>query len=59
MLKLSDYSKPFRIGLATSASDVDVGAELSQNRQPVVFYSKNLTPTKAGYHVTDREFLAI
>ena len=59
MLKLPDYSKPFRIDLAADASDVAVGAELLQNRQPVVFYSKKLTPTEARYHVTDRELLAI
>ena len=53
MLKLPDYSKPFRIDLAADASDVAVGAELSQNRQPVFYYSKKLTPTEARYHVTD------
>ena len=59
MLKLPNYSKPFRIDLAADASDVDVGAELSQNGQPVAFYSKKRTPTKSRYHVTDRELLAI
>ena len=59
MLKLPDYSKPFRIDLAADASDVAVGAELSQNGQPVAFYSKSLHPLKARYHVTDRELLAI
>ena len=59
MLKLPDYSKPFRIDLAADASDVAVGAELSQNGQPVAFYSKKLTPTEARYHVTDWELLAI
>ena len=59
MLKLPDYSKPFRIDSAADASDVAVRAELSQNRQPVVFFSKKLTPTEARYHVTDRELLAI
>ena len=59
MLKLLDYSKSFWIDLAAYASDVAVGAELSQNRQPVAFYSKKLTPTEARYHVTDRKFLAI
>ena len=53
MLRLKDYSKPFRIDLAADASDVAVGAELLQNRQPVAFYSKKLTPTVARYHVTD------
>ena len=59
MLKLPDYSKPFRIDLAADASDIAVGAELLQNGQPVVFYSKKLTPTEARYHVTDQELLAI
>ena len=59
MLKLRDYSRPFRIDLAADANDVAVGAELSHNGQPVAFYSKNLTPTEARYHVTDRELLAI
>ena len=59
MLKLSDYSKPFGIDLAVDASDVDVGAELLQNGQPVAFYSRKLTLTEVRYHVTDRELLAI
>ena len=58
MLKLPDYSKPFRIDLAADASDVAVGAELSQNEQPVAFYSKKLTPTEARYHITDRELIS-
>ena len=59
MVKPPDYSKPFRIDLATDASDVAVGAELKQNGQPVAFYSKKFTPTEARYHVTDQELLAI
>ena len=59
MLKLPEYSKPFSIDLAADASDVAVGAELFQKEQPVVFYSKKLTPTEARYYVTDRELLAI
>ena len=59
MLKLPDYSKPFRIDLAANASDVAVGAMLLQNRQPVAFSSKKLTPTEARYYVIDRELLAI
>ena len=59
MLKLPDFSKPFKIDLAADASDVAVGAELSHNGQPVAFYSKKLTPAEARYHVTNRELLAI
>ena len=53
MLKLPDYSKPFRIDLAADASDVALRAELSQNGQQVAFYSRKLTPTEARYHITD------
>ena len=59
VLKILDYSKPFRIDLAADASNVAVGAELSQNGKPVAFYSKKLTTTQARYHVTDRELLDI
>ena len=59
MVKLPDYSKPFGIDLVADANDVAVGAELSQNEQLVAFYTKKLSPTKARYHVTDRELLAI
>ena len=45
--------------MAADASDVAVGGELSQNEQPVAFYSKKLTPTETRYHVTERELLAI
>ena len=58
MLKLPDYSKPFRIDLAADASDVAVGTELLHNEQPMAYYSKKLTPTEARYHVTDRKLLA-
>ena len=59
MLKLPDYSKPFRIDYVANASDVAVGGELLQNEQPVAFYIKKLTPTEARYHVTNRELLSI
>ena len=59
MLKLPDYSKPFRIDLAKDASNVAVGAKLLQNGQLVAFYSKKLTPAEARYYITDRELLAI
>ena len=59
MLKLPDYSKPFRIDLAADASDIAAEADLSQNGQTVAIYSKKLTPNEARYHVIDRELLAI
>ena len=57
VLALPDYGAPFE--LACDASDVAVGAELSQNGRPVAFYSKKLSPAEARYHVTDRELMAI
>ena len=59
MLKLPDYSKPFRIDLAADASDVAVGAELLQNGHTVAFYSKKLTPTESRYYIADKQLLAI
>ena len=44
MLKLPDYAKSFGIDLAADASDIAIGAELSQDRQSIAFYSKKLTP---------------
>ena len=45
--------------LHCDASDVALGAELSQGGKPVAYFSKKLTPTEARYHVTDRELMAI
>ena len=48
MLKLPDYSKLFRINLAADASDVAVGAELSQNDNQQLFIVKSSHPLKLG-----------
>ena len=45
--------------LHCDASDVALGAELSQGGKSVAFFSKKLTPTEARYHMTDRELMAI
>ena len=57
MLALPDWEAPFDV--ATDASLVAIGAELSQRSRPVAYYSKKLTPTESRYHVTDREMLAL
>ena len=43
--------------LHCDASDVALGAEMSQDGKPVAFFSKKLT--EARYHVTDCELMAI
>ena len=45
--------------LHCDASDVALGAELSQDGKPAAFFSNKFTPTEARYHVTDRELMAI
>ena len=45
--------------MTTDASVVAVGGELLQCGCLVVFYSKNLTPTESGYHVTDRKLMGV
>ena len=45
--------------LHCDASDVALGAELSQGGKPVAYFSKKLTPTETRYHVTDCELNAI
>ena len=45
--------------LHCDASDVALGAKLSQGGKPVAFLSNKLTSTEARYHVIDRELMAI
>ena len=57
MLKFPDLNKPFDIH--TDASDTQLGAVLSQNRQPIAFYSRKLNPAQKNYTVGEREMLSI
>ena len=49
------------LSLMTDASDVAVGAVLSQGsqQQPLAFYSKKLSTAEAKYSAFDRELLAL
>ena len=57
VLTLPDWSANFEV--ATDASDVAIGAELSQRGKPVAYFSKKLSPAEARYHITDREMMAV
>ena len=57
VVALLDFECLFDI--ATDASFVAVGGELAQGGPPVAFYSKNLTPAKSRYHVTDHQLMGV
>jgi len=52
-----DYNKKFT--LTTDASDVAIGAVLSQEGKPITFISKTLTKTEQVYATNKEELLAI
>ena len=56
-LTFPDYSLPFEI--YTDASDIQMGAAITQNGKPICFFSKKLTPVQQKYPITERELLAI
>ncbi len=52
-----DYNKKFT--LTTDASDVAIGAVLSQGNKPITFISKTLNKTEQLYATNKKELLAI
>jgi hypothetical protein len=57
LLSFPDYSKPFH--LYTDASDYQIGAVLTQDNQPIAFFSWKLTDTQRKYGVGTKEMLNI
>ena len=57
LLTYPDFNKPFDIH--TDASDVQLGAVISQNEKPIAFYTRKLNPAQTRYTTTERELLAI
>src|SRR5210317_1941473 len=57
ILSYPDFSKPVEI--YTDASKVQLGSVISQNNQPIVFYSRKLSQAQTRYTTTERELLSI
>ncbi len=57
LLSYPDFNKPFDIH--TDASDLQLGAVISQNNKPIAFYSRKLNSTQKNYTVGEKELLSI
>ena len=57
LLAYPNFNETFDIH--TDASDRQLGAVISQNGQPIAFYSRKLTDAQTRYTTTERELLAI
>ena len=57
LLAYPDFNKTFEIH--TDASDLQLGAVISQEGKPIAFYSRKLTPAQTRYTTTEQELLAI
>ena len=57
MLHCPDFNKTFDIH--TDSSEYQMGAVISQNGKPVVYWSKKLTKTQRKYPTIDQELLVI
>jgi RNase H-like domain found in reverse transcriptase len=57
ILTFPDFSQEFEIH--TDASNLQLGACISQNGKQVAFYSRKLQPAQTRYTITERELLSI
>ena len=57
LLTFPNFDKPFEI--YTDASKYQLGVVVTQDGEPIVFYSRKLNPAQLNYTTTERELLAI
>jgi len=57
MLTYPNFSKPFEI--YSDASKLQLGAVISQDNQPLAFYSSKLSDAQTRYTVIELELLSI
>ena len=57
MLNYPDFSKPFHIH--SDASDLQLGAVISQNNKPLAYYTRKLNSAQQNYTVGEKELLGI
>ena len=57
MLKSPDFSKPFVIH--TDASDYQLGIVITQDEQPIVFFSSKMNPAQRKYTTIEKGLLSI
>ena len=57
MLKFPDFSKPFIIH--TDASDYQLGSVITQDEQPIAFFSRKMNPAQRKYTTIEKELLSI
>jgi len=57
LLAYPDFNKPFEI--YTDASNRQLGSVITQNKQPIAYFSRKLNQAQKNYTTTERELLAI
>ncbi len=57
LLVYPDFSKAFNIH--TDASNIQLGAVISQEERPIAFYSRKLNPAQTFYATTKRKLLSM